>query len=183
VPAEVAASVAAEWNAVVDSIPGCKLPRCRERNLKPVLPRSVERHLAARIVEEGGFETFVETFRDRANRLASSAFHCGQNERNWRADLSWMLEPGGWQKSARIVIEMTNGAATHSERRYRKLTQLERDMLRMEGHDDESIAKVESGLTTDRSILTRSGASGATTGGIPGDPAFESGEPEPRCPF
>jgi hypothetical protein len=37
-------------------------------------------------------QAFVEGWREAIDKIASSPFCCGQNDRNWKADASWFLE-------------------------------------------------------------------------------------------
>ena len=73
----VAEAVAAAWNET----PG--LPRIRNLSDKR------KRALAARTKDV----FFVENFREAIAKIAKSSFCLGENNRNWRANLDWFLNP------------------------------------------------------------------------------------------
>jgi hypothetical protein len=37
-------------------------------------------------------QAFVEGWREAIDKIASSPFCCGENDRGWRADVSWFLD-------------------------------------------------------------------------------------------
>jgi hypothetical protein len=63
--------------------------------------------LAARVREHGETAVF-----DAIGNLAASRFHCGENDRNWRANLGWMLEPKHFLKALEMEGRPANGTAT-----------------------------------------------------------------------
>lgn len=68
------------WNA---SVEGTNLPKARETT-----PR--RRTIATRLKEKG----WIEDFRIAAAFVASSPFHCGDNDRKWTATIDYLLQAG-----------------------------------------------------------------------------------------
>ena len=68
------------WNS---SVEGTNLPKARETT-----PR--RRTIATRLKEKG----WIEDFRIAAAFVASSPFHCGDNDRKWTATIDYLLQAG-----------------------------------------------------------------------------------------
>jgi hypothetical protein len=75
---QLADDVVAAWNAEP------RLPRIRN------LSEKRKRALAARSKDP----FFVEHFREAIRKISESKFCLGENDRGWRADFDWFLQPG-----------------------------------------------------------------------------------------
>jgi hypothetical protein len=93
----IAEKLVSEWNAG----PGAKGARKATR-----LDASRKALLKARLRDHSE----AELFRAMAN-LAASRFHCGENDRNWRANLGWFLEAKNFLKA----LEMEGGPSAAND--------------------------------------------------------------------
>lgn len=103
-PTSLGSEVAQVWNSEVAAAEDCPLPRCREKGGKAKLPGSLKGKVSARRRDFDSDEEFIEEVRSRTRRIIASPHHTGSNDRGWRASLQWLLEPGGWEKAAAIML-------------------------------------------------------------------------------